>query len=196
MRPLIKRHTETHQLGYNGGAGDASQPTGAGRRQTHRRENHMRIPVMAAVIVLAVGCGPAISQTEPTEATSKSASPSPLTLETATCAESTEIELPPPEDVREARATDPDAYGPTDLRDLLHGKAAGAFGLKGQHWRGLVDALDADPAAQRAVDGTLQRFQYRGGGMEFHAVRIAEVWFISSETHAVPDSFCEGDEPS
>lgn len=159
----------------------------------------MRILVIAAVAVAVVGCGPATPQTTPTATAGTIASPTPLTLETAGCAETAEGELPDAESIREARATDPDAYGPTDLRVLLEGGAAGAAevasewpddgiaGLKAQQWRDLIDALETDPVEAESSD----QFRYSAGGMEVHAVRIAEVWFISSETHAMPDSFCE-----
>lgn len=106
---------------------------------------------------------------------------------------------------REARATDPDAFGPSRLRDLLEGNAAaaaeiaetsGSTGpLRAQQWRELVDAFVADPASRRADTGTPDRFHYRVGGMEIRAARIADVWFLTSERHAMPDSFCEDGAP-
>lgn len=166
----------------------------------------MRGPVMLVVVVAAVACGQVDPpQTSSTAAPEPTDSASPLTLESAGCAEETLAELPSPESIREARVTNPDAFGPSRLRDLLEGNAAaaaetaGAAGstsaLRAQQWRELVDAFAADAAAQPAETGAFERFHYRVGGMEVHAVRIAEVWFLESETHAMPDSFCEDGEP-
>lgn len=165
----------------------------------------MRGPMMLVVVVV-VACGQVDpQQTSSTAAPEPTASSSPLTLETADCAEETLVELPSPESIREARATDPDAFGPSRLRDLLEGGAAataeiagtaGSTGaLRAQQWRELVDAFAADPAGQSAETDASERFHYRVGGMEVQAVRIAEVWFLESETHAMPDSFCEDGEP-
>ena len=162
--------------------------------------------LMIAMAVAVAGCGPASPQSAPTADTATAASPKPLTLETASCAVETAAELPGEDVIREARATEPDAYGPTDLRVLLEGNAAGAAesasaspdddlaALNAHQWRDLIDALEADPAEH--VDApTSDQFQFEAEGMQVRAVRIADVWFLSSETHAMPDSYCEDGDP-
>lgn len=167
----------------------------------------MRISAVAAVAVVAVGCSPAASLSPPTDVTTPTAPPTPLTLETAGCWEWSHTELPSAEDVRAARETDPDAYGPTDLRVLLETSGAAAaesasawpddeVALEAQHWRDLMAALDADSAGQHVDAGASDRFRYGIRGMQTHAVRIAGVWFTSSEGHAMPDSYCEDGVPA
>lgn len=162
----------------------------------------MRIWMMATVVVAAVGCGPAIPQSTPLAATGTTASPSTLTLESARCAETTEADLPDAETIHEARGTDPDADGPTELRDLLEGQAAAAgeaaattpddiLELKARQWRALLDAFEADGADAGGSD----EFRYGAGGMEVRAVRLAGVWFISAETHAMPGASARATNP-
>lgn len=122
-----------------------------------------------------------------------------LTLETAGCAEERLVELSSPESVRATRATDPEAFGPTSLRELLQGNApAKVAGKPGSpQCFGPSSGESSSTRSSLTLSRRASMLAARLGSSTalagwMRAVRIAGVWFLESETHAMPDSYCEG----